>query len=150
MSKLKKLGVLTAFVLCILIAVMLCLWCWGQQPVPLGERLPESTWIGIEVEQMRPMESEDIKFDQVPMEDVLKQLQILRVSHSKEARLPAEPHFRITLYKADAWPAVLYITSEGQVQLCSDMQLGTWEYYEGAEPLYVYLSNLSQTLPVVQ
>ena len=71
MSKLKKLGILTAFVLCILIAVMLCLWCWGQQPVPLGERLPESTWIGIEVEQMRPMESEDIKFDLVLMEDVL-------------------------------------------------------------------------------
>lgn len=137
-------------IVCALVLLAGALWFFQAQPVSLGKQLPEKTWVNVELEKMVPMGSEDLKYDQLPTEDILYQLQILHVSRAKEAQLPKDEHFRITLHKADGWPAVLYVTSTGRVHLCTDMQFGEWMYFEGAEALYVYLDNLSQMLPLAQ
>ena len=141
--------IITIF-LSIVVLIFGLVWFCQTRTVALGSQLPEEKWTGIEREKMQPTEPDgDVCYGDVPMEDVLYQLQILRVSRSKEVVLGTDACFRITLYKEDAWPTVLYIKSTGEVHLARDMQIDDWQYYKGAEALYLYLTNLSRTLPVV-
>lgn len=146
MTKAKKI----AIAICVLALVIGGLWLYWERPIPLGDLIPEEEWVGMDLEQMVPTNPNgDIKFEEPPMEEILTQIRILRVSRDEENRLGDDEAFRITLYKRDAWPTVIYVKSTGEVHVAADMQLDGWKYYKGAEALYVYLSNLSQTLPAV-
>ena len=135
--------------ICTVIFAAAGLWFYWEKPIPLGDQLPEEAWVKMELEQMLPRNpSGDIAFEEVPMEDILRQIQILRVTRAEENRLLDDECFRITLHKEKAWPTVIYVGSTGRIHVAVDMQFDDWKNYEGGEALYVYLSNLSETLNV--
>ena len=88
----------------------------------------------------------DLKFDDPPMEEFLELLPGIRVTRGEERPYLDDECFRITLYKGEAWPTVLYVGSTGRVDIAADLDFDHWKNYEGGEALYLYLSILSQTL----
>lgn len=57
--------------------------------------------------------------------------------------------FRITLYRENAWPTVLYVDPTGRISLAVDMRYDNWKYYRGGAALYTALEELSETLVAV-
>ena len=101
----------------------------------------------MDLERMLPDNPEgDLKFEHAPLEDVLAMLPAIRVTRAEGNLNLEDDCFRITLYKGEPWPTVMYVSSTGRVDIATDMQFDNWKYYEGGEALYLYLSTLSKTL----
>lgn len=130
--------------------VLVALWWYWERPVPLDELLPDETWVGMELEQMCSANlAGDLEYIDPPMDAVLELLPGIRVTRAEGRPYLEDSCFRITLYKGESWPTVLYVGSTGRVDIAADMQFDNWKYYEGGEALYQYLSNLSKTLSAV-
>lgn len=143
MKNLKK--ITAAFFLLALINGSL--WWYWEKPMPLDSLVPDEQWKKMDLERMRPDHSAgDLKFEHAPLEDVLAMLPAIRVTRAEGKRHQEDDCFRITLYKAEPWPTVMYVSSTGRVDIATDMQFDNWKHYEGGEALYLYLSILSQTL----
>lgn len=143
MTKGKKI----AAILCLLTLIFGGLWWYWEYPLPLDTLIPEAQWVRMDLEHMLPGNlAGDLKFDDPPMEEFLELLPGIRVTRGEERPYLDDECFRITLYKGEAWPTVLYVGSTGRVDIAADMQFDNWKYYEGGEALYLYLSILSQTL----
>ena len=101
----------------------------------------------MDMERMLPANpTGDLKFEHAPLEDVLEMLPTIRVTRAGRKLHLEDDCFRITLYKGEPWPTVMYVSSTGRVDIATDMQFDNWKYYEGGEALYLYLSILSKTL----
>ena len=101
----------------------------------------------MELEQMLPNNlAGDLEFQDPPMEEILELLPAVRVTRAEKRHYLDDECFRITLYKGEAWPTVLYVGSSGRIDIAADMQFDDWKNYEGGEALYRYLYNLSQNL----
>lgn len=133
----------------VVIAVLAAgLWLYWECPMSLGKCLPEEAWIKMDMElQIQSNLAGDIRFSEIPVEQVLDQIDVTRVTRAREKRYLDEECFRITLYKGEAWPTVMYVGNTGRVDVAADMQFDDWKYYEGGEGLYHFLSFLSQNLP---
>ena len=143
MRKIKRIGL----VVCGLVLLFGALWWYWARPLPLHELLPDVSWTRMELEQMLPDNpAGDLKFADPPMEELLALLPAIRVSRAEGRPYLEDECFRITLYKEEAWPTVLYVSSTGRVDIAADMQFDNWKFYEGGEALYLYLSTLSKTL----
>lgn len=143
MRKIKGIGL----AVCGLVLIFGSLWWYWERPLPLYELLPDVSWTRMELEQMLPDNpAGDLKFADPPMEELLALLPAIRVSRAEGCHYLEDECFRITLYKGEAWPTVLYVGSTGRVDIAADMQFDDWKYYEGGEALYLYIYNLSKNL----
>ena len=132
----------------VVLAALLGVWLYWEYSVSLGKLLPEENWIRMDLElQSQSDMNGDIQFSEFPMEQILTQLDATTVSRAAEKRDLEDKSFRITLYKEEAWPTVLYVGSTGRIAIAADMQFDDWKHYEGGEGLYLYLYHLSKTLP---
>ena len=143
MKNLKK---ITAAI-CLLALVNGGLWWYWERPLPLDRLIPQEQWVRMELEQMLPNNlAGDLEFQDPPMEEILELLPAIRVTRTEKRPYLDDECFRITLYKGEAWPTVLYVGSSGRIDIAADMQFDDWKNYEGGEALYRYLYNLSQNL----
>ena len=143
MKNLKK---ITAAI-CLLALVNGGLWWYWERPLPLDRLIPQEQWVRMELEQMLPNNlAGDLEFQDPPMEEILALLPAVRVTRAEKRHYLDDECFRITLYKEEAWPTVLYVGSSGRIDIAADMQFDDWKNYEGGEALYRYLYNLSQNL----
>ena len=143
MKNLKK---ITAAI-CLLALVNGGLWWYWERPLPLDRLIPQEQWVRMELEQMLPNNlAGDLEFQDPPMEEILELLPAVRVTRAEKRHYLDDECFRITLYKGEAWPTVLYVDSSGRIDIAADMQFDDWKNYEGGEALYRYLYNLSQNL----
>lgn len=143
MKNLKK---ITAAI-CLLALVNGGLWWYWERPLPLDRLIPQEQWVRMELEQMLPNNlAGDLEFQDPPMEEILELLPAVRVTRAEKRHYLDDECFRITLYKGEAWPTVLYVGSSGRIDIAADMQFDDWKNYEGGEALYRYLYNLSQNL----
>ena len=143
MKNLKK---ITAAI-CLLALVNGGLWWYWERPLPLDRLIPQEQWVRMELEQMLPNNlAGDLEFQDPPMEEILELLPAIRVTRTEKRPYLDDECFRITLYKGEAWPTVLYVDSSGRIDIAADMQFDDWKNYEGGEALYRYLYNLSQNL----
>lgn len=143
---------ITAIIFLALALVMGGLWFYWERPFPLHTLIPEEQWVRMEMEQMLPGNmAGDMKFVDPPMAEFLEILPSIRVSRTEERPYVEEESFRITLYKGEAWPTVMYISPTGRIHIAANLQFDDWKDYEGGEALYQYLSlcsgNLSAILP---
>lgn len=143
MRKSKKI----ALVFCVFALVIAIFWWYWERPLPLDRLIPQEQWVRMDLEQMLPNNlAGDLEFQDPPMEEILALLPAVRVTRAEKRPYLDDECFRITLYKGEAWPTVLYVGSSGRVEIAADMQFDDWKYYEGGEALYLYLSILSKTL----
>ena len=134
----------------ILIVFLIGLWLYWEYPVPLSDCLPHEDWVKMDLElQVQSDLAGDIWFSELPMEQILTQLDATSVTRAAEQRHLDDKCFRITLYKGEAWPTVIYVGVTGRISVAADMQFDDWKYYEGGEVLYTYLSALALDLPAV-
>ena len=141
MRKIKRFGIMVCGL------ILGGLWWYWARPLPLHELLPEETWTRMELEQILPNNlAGDLKFADPPLDEVLAVLPAIRVNRTEARSYLDDECFRITLYKEEAWPTVLYVGSTGRVDIAVDMQFDDWKYYEGGEALYLYIYNLSKNL----
>lgn len=123
------------------------LWWYWEKPMPLDSLVPDEQWKKMDLEWMLPDHSAgDLKFEHAPLEDVLAMLPAIRVTRAEGKRHQEDDCFRITFYKGEPWPTVMYVSSTGRVDIAADMDFDHWKNYEGGEALYLYLSILRQTL----
>ena len=128
--------------------ILLGLWWYWERPLPLHGLLPSETWMKVELEQMLPDNpAGDLKFADPPLDEVLDIMPAIRVTRAEVRPYLEEECFRMTLYKEEAWPTVLYVGSTGRIAIAADMQFDDWKHYEGGEGLYLYLYHLSKTPP---
>ena len=131
----------------VLVLLTAALWWYWERPLSLDTLLPEEQWVRMELEQMLPNNlTGDLRFQNPPMEKILELLPAVRVTRAENRPYVDDECFRITLYKGEAWPTVLYVGSSGRVEIAADMQFDDWKCYEGGEALYRYLYHLSQNL----
>ena len=137
-------------ILCVLILILGGLWWYWERPLPLHDLLPEETWVRMELEQISSAgPAEDWKFVDPPMDAVLAALPGIRVTRAEARPYLDDNCFRITLYKGEAWPTVLYVGSTGRIDIAAELNFEDWKCYEGGEALYQYLSVCSKTLTAV-
>ena len=137
-----------AIVFSVLVLLTFALWWHWERPLPLDRLIPQGQWVRMELEQMLPNHlAGDLKFQDPPMEEILALLPAVRVTRTEQLPYLDDDCFRITLYKGEGWPTVLYVGSSGRIEIAADMQFNDWKYYEDGEALYLYLYNLSKTLP---
>ena len=123
------------------------LWWYWEKPMPLDSLLPDEQWKKMDLERMLPDHTAgDLKFEHAPLEDVLALLPAIRVTRAEGKPYLEDDCFRITLYKGEPWPTVMYVSSTGRVDIAADLDFDHWKNYEGGEALYLYLSTLSKTL----
>ncbi len=143
MKNLKKITV----ALCLLALVNGGLWWYWEKPMPLDSLVPDEQWTKMDLERTFPENpAGDFKFEHAPLEDVLAMLPAIRVTRAEGKRHLEDDCFRITFYKGEPWPTVMYVSSTGRVDIATDLDFDHWKNYEGGEALYLYLSILSQTL----
>lgn len=136
-----------AMAICVLLLVIGGLWWYWEYPLALNERIPEENWVRMEMEQMLPYNmSGDLTYEDPPMEDVLALLPAIRVTRAQSSNFVEDDSFRITLFKGEAWPTVMYISPTGKIQIAAEMDFDNWKCYEGGEALYQYLYIQSKTL----
>ena len=136
-----------AMAICVLLLVIGGLWWYWEYPLALNERIPEENWVRMEMEQMLPYNmSGDLTYEDPPMEDVLALLPAIRVTRAQNSNFVEDDSFRITLFKGEAWPTVMYISPTGKIQIAAEMDFDNWKCYEGGEALYQYLYIQSKTL----
>lgn len=136
-----------AAVICMLLLVIGGLWWYWEYPHPLNELIPEENWVRMEMEQTLPYNmAGDLTFENPPMEDVLALLPAVRVTRAQNSNHVEDDSFRITLFKGEAWPTVMYISPTGKIQIAAEMDFDNWKCYEGGEALYQYLYTCSKTL----
>lgn len=134
----------------VVLAALLGVWLYWEYSVSLGKLLPEENWIRMDLElQSQSDMNGDIQFSEFPMEQILTQLDATTVSRAAEKRDLEDKSFRITLYKEEAWPTVIYVEPSGRISIAADMQFDDWKFYEGGETLYVYLTALTIDLPAI-
>lgn len=132
------------------ILLLLGLWLYWEYPISLLDRLPKENWVRMELEkQVQSDLNGDTLYMDIPMEQILTQLDGTTVSRAAKKEHLEDEVFRITLYKGEAWPTVIYVGPSGRVDVAADMQFDDWKYYEGGEVLYTYLKALTLDLPAV-
>lgn len=134
------------------VAIPFCigLWLYWEYPVSLSDCLPEENWVRMDMEkQIQSDLVGDIRYTEIPMEQILTQLDATSVSRAAEKRDLDDEVFRITLYKGEAWPTVIYVGPTGRIDVAADMRFDDWKCYEGGEILYTYLTTLTMDLPAV-
>ena len=138
---------LMATVICVLLLVIGSLWWYWEYPLALNELIPKENWARMEMEQMLPYNmSGNLTFEDPPMEDVLALLPAIRVTRAQNSNYVEDDSFRITLFKGEAWPTVMYISPTGKIQIAAELEFDNWKCYEGGEALYQYLHTCSKTL----
>ena len=143
MKKTKRI----AAVICMLLLVLGGLWWYWEYPHPLNELIPDENWVRMEMEQTRPYNmAGDLTFENAPMESVLALLPAVRVTRAQNSNYVEDDSFRITLFKGEAWPTVMYISPTGKIQIAAELDFDNWKCYEGGEALYQYLYTCSKTL----
>lgn len=116
----------------------------------LGDLLPKSDWTKATLEQtMDENLSGNIRYESPPVAEILSLLRATQVSSGREKRSVENRAFRITLYRENAWPTVLYVDPTGRISLAVDMRYDNWKYYRGGAALYTALEELSETLVAV-
>ena len=146
MKKTKRI----AAVICMLLLVLGGLWWYWEYPHPLNELIPDENWARMEMEQTRPYNmAGDLTFENPPMESVLALLPAVRVTRAQNSNYVEDDSFRITLFKGEAWPTVMYISPTGKIQIAAELDFNNWKCYEGGEALYQYLYTCSKTLTVL-
>ena len=143
MKKAQKIAIIFS----VFVLLTAALWWYWERPLPLDRLIPQEQWVRMELEQMLPNNlAGDLEFQDPPMEEILELLPGARVTRAEKRHYLDDECFRITLYKGEAWPTVLYVGSSGRIDIAADMQFDDWKNYEGGEALYRYLYNLSQNL----
>lgn len=143
MKKTKRI----AAVICMLFLVLGGLWWYWEYPHPLNELIPDENWVRMEMEQTLPYNmAGNLVFEDPPMEDVLALLPAIRVTRAQNSNHVEDDSFRITLFKGEAWPTVMYISPTGKIQIAAELDFANWKCYEGGEALYQYLYTCSKTL----
>ena len=143
MKKTKRI----AAVICMLFLVLGGLWWYWEYPHPLNELIPDENWVRMEMEQTLPYNmAGNLVFEDPPMEDVLALLPAIRVTRAQNSNHVEDDSFRITLFKGEAWPTVMYISPTGKIQIAAELDFDNWKCYEGGEALYQYLYTCSKTL----
>ena len=133
--------------LCTIILLIAGLWYYWERPLALADVIPQENWVRMEMEQMLPSElTGDLKFEDPPMEEILSLFESIQVTRTEKSRQLDDESFRITFYKEEAWPTVMYVGSTGKIWIAADMQFDDWKHYEGGEGVYIFLTNLSKTL----
>ena len=146
MRKIKGIGI----AVCGLVLILGSLWWYWEHPLSLHDLLPEETWVRMEMEQIFSAgPTEDRKFVDPPMDAVLALLPAIRVTRAEKRPYLDDKCFRITLYKGEAWPTMLYVGSTGRIHIAADLNFDDWKCYEGGEALYQYLYLCSRTLSTV-
>ena len=133
--------------ICILSLVLAGLWWYWERPMPLNQLLPKEQWVRMQLEQMLLEKlTGDMAFAEPPLEDFLENLPSIRVNRAEKNPAVEDESFRITLYKGEAWPTVMYVSPSGRISIAADMQFDDWKAYEGGEALYQYLYHISRNL----
>lgn len=146
MTKVKKTGAIF-LAAALLIGV---LWFYWEYPVSLGSRIPEATWVKVELRQEEGAATGAyIEFLEPPLDEILTQLDATRVTRMGKDRLLDGKYFQLLLYKGEAYPTMLYVEENGQIHVAAELDFDHWKNYEGGKTLYSYLSNLSQRLSAV-
>lgn len=140
----KKMGIaVSTFAL-----VIGCLWFYWEFPLSLGDRIPEDTWVRLELRQADSVNTGAyIEFQEPPLEELMTQFDATRVSRMEEDRSLDGKYFQLVLYKGEAYPTMLYVEENGHIHVAAELDFDHWKCYEGGETLYCYLSILSQSLP---
>ena len=138
---------LIATVICVLLLVIGGLWWYWEYPLALNEQIPNENWVRMELEQTHPYHmTGNLVFEDPPMEEILALFPAIRVTRAQNSNFVEDDSFRITLFKGEAWPTVMYISPTGKIQIAAEMDFDNWKCYEGGEALYQYLYIQSKTL----
>lgn len=132
---------------CVFALVAGGLWWYWECPISLENLIPEEKWVRMEMEQTLPHNmAGNLVFKDPPMEDVLSLLPVIRVTRAQNSNFVEDNSFRITLYKGEAWPTVMYVSPSGGIKIAAELDFDNWKCYEGGEALYQYLYTCSKTL----
>ena len=109
--------------ICILSLVLAGLWWYWERPMPLNQLLPKEQWVRMQLEQMLLEKlTGDMAFAEPPLEDFLENLPSIRVNRAEKNPAVEDESFRITLYKGEAWPTVMYVSPSGRISIAADMK----------------------------
>ena len=133
-----------AVAFCVLALAVGGLWWYWEYPVPLDRLIPEEQWVRMEMEQS--LSHSNMVFEDPPMEDVLALFPAIRVTRAQNSDYVEDGSFRITLFKGEAWPTMMYVSLSGGIKIAAALDFDNWKCYEGGEALYQYLDTCSKTL----
>lgn len=117
-------------------------WLYWETELSLSGILPEENWISLELWVGEPG-SGDTKIDSPALEDVLGAIGKTNVTRASAEDGFFVPYFRLTLYKGESYPTLLYVAQNGRITVAVELDLDNYQYYKGGEELYQALLELT-------
>lgn len=115
-----------AVAFCVFALVAGGLWWYWECPISLENLIPEEKWVRMEMEQTLPHNmAGNLVFKDPPMEDVLSLLPAIRVTRAQNSNFVEDNSFRITLYKGEAWPTVMYVSPSDGIKIAAELDFVT-------------------------
>ena len=135
---------------CVLFLVITGLWIYWERPMTMDSLIPEENWTRVELRKGSAVSSYyEGEFENPELDRILTQMGAVRLSRAERRNYLDDAYFQILLFQGEAYPTMIYVGCDGNVQIAAELDFDNWKCYEGGEEFYRWLESDSRSLSAV-